>query len=163
MMRHTSSSDEVCHRLPVALIVVTVALGLLAAGCSGSSASTETVQTPTESSTAESAETGGSDYLTLVQEIDGRGLFVECRGSGSPTVILQSGFGNAGDIWSLTDTSAPAVFQALAESNRVCTYDRPDSMITTTKARRDGHTRRHCPSRAQRPGTDAARPCRGGD
>ena len=134
MMRHTSSSDEVCHRLPATLIVETVVLGLLAAGCSGSSASTETVQTPTESSTAESAETGGSDYLTLVQEIDGRGLFVECRGSGSPTVILQSGFGNAGDIWSLTDTSAPAVFQALAESNRVCTYDRPDSMITTTKA-----------------------------
>ena len=49
-------------------------------------------------------------------------------------MILQSGFGNAGDIWSLTDTSAPAVFPALAESNRVCVYDRPGSMITTTDA-----------------------------
>jgi pimeloyl-ACP methyl ester carboxylesterase len=49
-------------------------------------------------------------------------------------VVLQSGFGNAGDIWSLTDTSAPAVFPALAESNRVCVYDRPGSMITTTDA-----------------------------
>ena len=31
-------------------------------------------------------------------------------------------------------TSAPAVFPALAESNRVCVYDRPGSMITTTDA-----------------------------
>ena len=140
MMRHTSRSDDERHRLPVALIVVAVTLGLLAAGCSGSSASTETVQTPAASSTAATAETnstavtGGSDHLALVQEVDGRRLFLECRGSGSPTVILQSGFGNAGDIWSLTDTSAPAVFPALAESNRVCVYDRPGSMITTTNA-----------------------------
>ena len=140
MMRHTSRSDDERHRLPVALIVVTVTLGLLAAGCSGSSASTETVQTPAANSTASTAETnstavtGGSDDLALVQEVDGRRLFLECRGSGSPTVILQSGFGNAGDIWSLTDTSAPAVFPALAESNRVCIYDRPGSMITTTDA-----------------------------
>ena len=80
------------------------------------------------------AVSGGSDDLAPVQEVNGRKLFLECRGSGSPTVILQSGFGNAGDIWSLTDTSAPAVFPALAESNRVCIYDRPGSMITTTDA-----------------------------
>jgi len=138
-MRHTSRTDDQRHGLPVALIVVTVALAL-AAGCSGSRAATETGQTPAASSTAESARTnptavtGGSDDLALVQEINGLRLFLECRGSGSPTVILQSGFGNAGDIWSLTDTSAPAVFPALAESNRVCIYDRPGSMITTTDA-----------------------------
>ena len=78
--------------------------------------------------------TGGGDDLAMVQEVDGRNLFLECRGTGSPTVVLQSGFGNAGDIWSLTDTSAPAVFPALAETNRVCIYDRPGSMITTTDA-----------------------------
>ncbi|GEL20622.1 alpha/beta fold hydrolase [Pseudonocardia asaccharolytica] len=49
-------------------------------------------------------------------------------------MILQSGYGNSGDVWSLTDTTSPAVFPALAETNRVCTYDRPGSMITTTNA-----------------------------
>jgi pimeloyl-ACP methyl ester carboxylesterase len=140
MMGNTSRTDDDRHRLPVALIVVTVTLWLLAAGCSGSSASTEDVQTPAANSTPETAKTnstavtGGSDDFALVHEVDGRRLFLECRGSGSPTVILQSGFGNAGDIWNLTDTSAPAVFPALAESNRVCIYDRPGTMITTTNA-----------------------------
>ena len=78
--------------------------------------------------------TGGADHLAAAIEVDGRTLFLECRGTGSPTVVLQSGFGNAGDIWSLTDTTSPAVFPALAETNRVCTYDRPGSMITTTNA-----------------------------
>ena len=137
MMRHTSRSDVERHLLPVALIVVAVSLGLLDAGCSGSNAATETVQTPAANSTAQAATTDstvGGDPLALMQEVDGRSLFLQCRGSGSPAVILQSGFGNAGDIWSLTDTSAPAVFPALAESNRVCVYDRPGSMITTTDA-----------------------------
>ena len=49
-------------------------------------------------------------------------------------MILQSGYGNAGDIWSLSDTTSPAVFPAIAETNRVCSYDRPGSMITTTNA-----------------------------
>ena len=136
-MRHACRSDDQRRGRPVALIVVAVTLGFLASGCS--SASTETAQ-PAANSTAETAKTNatavsdGGDDLALVQEVDGRRLFLECRGSGSPTVILQSGFGNAGDIWSLTDTSAPAVFPALAESNRVCVYDRPGSMITTTDA-----------------------------
>ena len=88
-------------------------------------------------------------------EVDGRTLFLECRGTGSPTVVLQSGFGNAGDIWSLTDTTAPAVFPALAETNRVCTYDRPGSMITTTNGERDPDPGRHGPSGPQRLGADA--------
>jgi pimeloyl-ACP methyl ester carboxylesterase len=49
-------------------------------------------------------------------------------------VVLQSGYLNAGDIWSVSDTAAPAVFPALAETHRVCTYDRPGSIITTTMA-----------------------------
>jgi pimeloyl-ACP methyl ester carboxylesterase len=138
MMRHNARSDDEHHWLAVALVVVAVTLGLLAGGCSGSSDSSETVQAPVV--TAATAETNStavtvrSGDLGLVQEVDGRSLFLECEGSGSHTVVLQSGFGNAGDIWSLTDTSAPAVFPALAESNRVCVYDRPGSMITTTDA-----------------------------
>jgi len=78
--------------------------------------------------------TGGDDHVARALEVGGRTLFIECQGTGSPTVVLQSGFGNAGDIWSVSDTTAPAVFQALAATNRVCIYDRPGSMITTTRA-----------------------------
>ena len=78
--------------------------------------------------------TGGDDHVAVALDVGGRTLYLECRGTGSPTVVLQSGYGNAGDIWSLTDTAAPAVVPALAETNRVCTYDRPGSMITTTMA-----------------------------
>ena len=76
----------------------------------------------------------GDDHIAEQVDVDGQKLFLECRGTGSPTVVLQSGFGNAGDIWSVTDTTSPAVFPALAETNRVCIYDRPGSMITTTNA-----------------------------
>jgi pimeloyl-ACP methyl ester carboxylesterase len=68
--------------------------------------------------------------------INGRTLHFECIGTGSPTVVLQSGFGNAGDVWSLSETAAPAVEPELAKTNRVFSYDRPGSQITTTT--RDG-------------------------
>ena len=137
MMRQTSGSDG-GRASKTAVVVVTVTLGLLAAGCAGSTAATGTIPTAVADSTADTTQTdstemtSGADELAGLQGVDGRKLFLQCRGSGSPTVILQSGFGNAGDIWSVTDTSAPAVFPALAESNRVCVYDRPGSMITTT-------------------------------
>ena len=78
--------------------------------------------------------TDGDDHIAEQVDVDGRSVYLECRGTGSPTVVLQSGYGNAGDIWSVTDTTTPAVFPALAETNRVCIYDRPGSMITTTNA-----------------------------
>jgi len=65
-------------------------------------------------------------------DVDGRTLHLDCRGIGTPTVILQSGYGDAGDIWSLAEQRPPAVHPAIAESTRVCAYDRPGSTITTT-------------------------------
>ena len=38
---------------------------------------------------------GRPEQVTLP---DGRGIHLECRGHGSPTVILISGFPNAGDV-----------------------------------------------------------------
>ena len=81
-------------------------------------------------------------------DLDGRSIYLECRGTGSPTVVLQSGYGNAGDIWSLTDTTAPAVFPTLAETNRVCIYDRPGSTITIDDASGTLDPRRHDSARA---------------
>lgn len=50
-------------------------------------------------------------------DVGGHRLYVECTGSGSPTVILQSGLGESSSYWA---SIAPAV----AASTTVCAYDR---------------------------------------
>ncbi|PRI15489.1 hypothetical protein B2J96_13070 [Mycobacterium shigaense] len=63
---------------------------------------------------------------------NGRHLYLECRGKGGPTVILESGYHNSSDLWNQADVTAPAVgpavVSALAGSHRVCAYDRPGTL-----------------------------------
>lgn len=56
----------------------------------------------------------------LVKLEDGRAINLDCRGSGSPTVILEAGFGANAGAWS-------RVQPALARTTRVCSYDRAGS------------------------------------
>ncbi len=64
---------------------------------------------------------------------DGRELYLECRGSGSPTVILEAGAGNNGQTWDTaglpTGTTQTAVFPGVATFTRVCAYDRPGTIL----------------------------------
>src|SRR5215211_5496772 len=71
-----------------------------------------------------------SDVSGLV-DIGGRRLYLECRGQGSPTVVLEAGYGNPGAIWNDTvpDLPSPAVLPGVASFTRVCTYDRPDTFL----------------------------------
>jgi len=71
------------------------------------SASPSEVPTPT----ATLAPTGAS------VDIGGRSLWMECQGSGSPAVILESGMAGDHRTWE-------RIQPALAETTRVCTYDR---------------------------------------
>lgn len=69
----------------------------------------------------------------------GRRMYLDCRGSGSPTVILISGTGGAADEWMgsipVADPTAPptpsadSVFDTLAGTGRVCAYDRPGTTL----------------------------------
>ena len=52
---------------------------------------------PAPKATASPAATG--DFSGLV-DIGGRSLYLECRGQGSPTVILEAGAGGRADVWS---------------------------------------------------------------
>lgn len=66
----------------------------------------------------------------------GRALFMRCKGTGSPAVILESGIHDSSDTWTLTQTNppvvpSPAVFGGVARSTRVCTYDRPGTIRYT--------------------------------
>ena len=54
--------------------------------------------TASPASAAESAASG--DFSGLV-DIGGRKLYLECRGTGSPTVILIAGYRNDAEIWSV--------------------------------------------------------------
>jgi pimeloyl-ACP methyl ester carboxylesterase len=60
----------------------------------------------------------------LVALPDGRRMNIRCSGSGSPTVILEAGLDGSGSLaWS-------RVQSAIAETTRVCSYDRAGIMFS---------------------------------
>jgi pimeloyl-ACP methyl ester carboxylesterase len=57
-------------------------------------------------------------------------MYLECRGSGSPTVVLVSGLDAAADVWiSYQAHPSLAVFAGVAGFTRVCAYDRPGTPV----------------------------------
>src|SRR5919107_1677892 len=68
------------------------------------------------------------DFSGLV-DIGGRKLYLECHGTGSPTVVLVAGGGSSARYWSddllHPDASRTMVLPRGAEPPRVCAYDRP--------------------------------------
>src|SRR6478735_12747641 len=67
------------------------------------------------------------DFAGLVDIGGGRKMYLECRGRGSPTVVLVSGYGDTARIWSIDAPGLPQphVLPAVAGFTRVCAYDRP--------------------------------------
>jgi pimeloyl-ACP methyl ester carboxylesterase len=67
------------------------------------------------------------DFAGLFDIGGRRKMYLECRGTGSPTVVLVSGKGNRADIWSTPNPEkpGPVVFPEVAKFTRVCAYDRP--------------------------------------
>ncbi len=64
----------------------------------------------------------------------GRRMYVDCRGAGKPTVLLESGLRTRGDIWSSTallPAKAKPVMAGVAAFTRVCEYDRPGTTLGT--------------------------------
>jgi pimeloyl-ACP methyl ester carboxylesterase len=50
-------------------------------------------------------------------DVGGRRLYVECVGSGTPTVLLEAGFGGSSRDWT-------PVLQEIGRTSRTCAYDR---------------------------------------
>lgn len=50
-------------------------------------------------------------------DIGGRSLYLDCRGSGTPTIVLEAGSGSDSSTWTL-------VHDELATTTRTCAYDR---------------------------------------
>jgi pimeloyl-ACP methyl ester carboxylesterase len=74
------------------------------------------------------------DFAGYVGIGDGRRLYLECHGSGSPTVILEAGLRSRSDFWSerTDETVGQTVFPGIARFTRVCAYDRPGTTLGTT-------------------------------
>ena len=90
--------------LSLGLLVVLVVLALAACGGTGG---------------GEGGEAAGAEgKLARVVEIEeGRGLYVRCTGSGSPTVVMEAGDETDSSHYIYVDS-------AVAQKTRTCTYDR---------------------------------------
>lgn len=58
----------------------------------------------------------GQEFAGLV-DVGGRSLWAECRGTGSPAVLLEAGAGNSSGSWG-------SVWDSLTTLTRTCRYDR---------------------------------------
>jgi pimeloyl-ACP methyl ester carboxylesterase len=77
------------------------------------------------------------DFAGLV-DIGGRSLYLECRGTGSPSVVLVTGYRSSARYWTddLLHPDAPRtmVLPGAAEFTRVCAYDRPGTYAEIDEA-----------------------------
>jgi pimeloyl-ACP methyl ester carboxylesterase len=86
------------------------------------------------------------DFAGLVDIGGGRKMYMECQGKGRPTVVFVSGVRDRAEAWSTTlDSSEQALLPAIAETNRVCAYDRPGTILATGDGPEDFETSRSDP------------------
>lgn len=114
-------------------VVGAVLLAALTGACSSSPGSGGAATSTAGPSTVSASSAAGGDFAARVT-VGGRQVYLECHGSGRPTVVMQSGYGNGGDIWSAATAHPPAVAPGLATTNRVCVYDRPGTVLSVDAA-----------------------------
>ena len=105
---------------PVRIGLILVAAGLLV-GCT--SQVQTTTSPPTNSVTPDEPTQSSSPASTAAPfgsfAVDGeRKLFIQCMGSGSPTILMEAGGGDGSLAW------PRSMFAGLAEQTMVCAYDR---------------------------------------
>ena len=69
------------------------------------------------------------NFAGLVDIGGGRKMYLKCRGTGSPTVLLVSGLRASADDWNILDKSKPTVFAEVGKFTRVCAWDRPGTPV----------------------------------
>ncbi len=97
------------------------------------SAAVSATLTVRPSAFAQSAATPVAGEFADLVDIGGRSLYLDCRGSGGPTVILEAGAGNDSRVWDTVSlpsgTTGGAVLPEVAAFTRVCAYDRPGTFL----------------------------------
>jgi pimeloyl-ACP methyl ester carboxylesterase len=109
------------------LLLATVVVVVLGGAATALAASPSASNSATKGNTAKN-----KDFAGLVDIGGGRQMYMECQGKGRPTVVFVSGAGDRTETWSKTlDPSEQAVLPAIAQTNRVCAYDRPGTLVST--------------------------------
>jgi len=132
--------DGVSKKKMMMLLVATVVAVVLGAAATALAADPNHDNDSATKGTPGKGHAGkNKDFAGLVDIGGGREMYMECRGKGSPTVVFVSGAGDRTETWSTTlDPSGQPVFPseravlpAIAETNRVCAYDRPGTLLAT--------------------------------
>jgi pimeloyl-ACP methyl ester carboxylesterase len=84
---------------------------------------------------AAGAET--ANFAGLIDIGGGRKMYLKCRGTGAPTVILVAGLRASADDWDISDESKSTVFTGVGKFTRVCAYDRPGTPVGEKPSRSD--------------------------
>ena len=92
---------------------------------------------PLVTALAAARATVSGDFAGLVDIGGGRKMYLECRGTGSPTVVLVAGLKGSAEDWNITKRSEPTVFAEVAKFTRVCAYDRPGTPVGEKPSRSD--------------------------
>ena len=119
-----------CHdgRRPRWVAAALLTSAIVASGCSSSGSGSATTLVPASTTPSSVAPADAqADFAGLVDVGGGRKMYLECRGQGTPTVVLVSGYGDTARIWSVDAPGLPQphVLPAVAGFTRVCAYDRP--------------------------------------
>jgi pimeloyl-ACP methyl ester carboxylesterase len=117
-------------RRSVLLLAALVTAVLLASGVALADSPSDSDDPATKGNPAKN-----KDFSGLIDIGGSRKMYMTCRGTGSPTVVLVSGLGDAADVWSVTadPKHERPVFDEVAKFTRVCAYDRPGTTRTDDK------------------------------
>ena len=125
------------------VIVIVIGAGFIGVGpASVSAASTATATSVPGKTTTTTAPSppyvcSGTACSGLVKVGRGRTIYLECQGTGSPTVVLVAGQGERAENWGQLpngNSMAPspnAVYPQVSQFTRVCAYDRPGTTTET--------------------------------
>jgi pimeloyl-ACP methyl ester carboxylesterase len=109
-------------------VIVAVVLGAAATGLAASPSESD----PAKGTLGKGELGKNKNFSGLVGIGGGRKMYMECHGSGAPTVVLVSGARGAYDDWTHVidpggepTQSGSAVFPEVGKFTRVCAYDRP--------------------------------------
>jgi pimeloyl-ACP methyl ester carboxylesterase len=91
----------------------------------------------TDAMPREKTDFSSTDFSGRVDIGNGRKIYLECRGVGSPTVILIAGLKASAGDWDIAEKGAPTVFAGIAGVTRVCAYDRPGTPVGDQPSRSD--------------------------
>src|SRR5919107_21448 len=115
-------------RRSVLLLAALATAVLLASGVA--LADSPSANNPGKGNSGKGNSANHKDFAGLVDIGGDRQMYMECQGKGSPTIVFVSGYGDRAETWSKTlDPSEQAGFPAISETNRVCVYDRPGTVL----------------------------------